>query len=162
MDKTPPSASNAALAHLASHAEAIRKELAVPRQNDVFRAAVEAGYLTALADGDVDEHELETMAAAIELLSEGAVVEWETEALLDECAAKAETDGASPRAQAVGEELSTLGHAEAGLLFAALVANASGGIDEAEEAVLAAVGKAAGLGDATVEGIVQRATSLGE
>jgi tellurite resistance protein len=157
MDKADPSA----LAHLEKHAAGLRKELEVPKQNDVFRAAVEAGYLAALADGAVDEDELTTMAQAIELLSEGAVVEWETEALLEDCAKRAEKDGAKSRAAAVGNELAVLGQGEAGLLFAALVANASGGIDESETAVLEAVGKAAGIPSAKVKKIVKRATQLG-
>ena len=39
------------------------------------------------------------------MLSQGAVIEWETEALLDKCAADAERDGANARAQAIGERL---------------------------------------------------------
>jgi tellurite resistance protein len=151
-----------ALAELETHAEALRKELAVPRQNDVFRAAVEAGYLAALADGVVDEDELGTMADAIELLSEGAVVEWETVALLEECADKAEKEGAGPRATAVGKELKKLGQAEVGLLFAALIANASGGVDDSEAAVLLTVGAAAGLQGPKVKAIVKRAKTLGK
>jgi tellurite resistance protein len=159
MDETHP---EAALEELEAHAEALRKELAVPRQNEVFRAAVEAGYLTALADGEVDANELETMVQAVEILSEGAVVEWETESLLEECAERAEKEGAQARAEAVGKELKELGQAEAGILFAALVANASGGIDESEEEVLAAVGKAAGVAKAKAKAIVKRVTDLSE
>src|SRR5690606_7178004 len=50
-------------------AEQIRKELDVPRQGDVFRAAVEAGYLTARADGGVDDTERGVLVRAVELLS---------------------------------------------------------------------------------------------
>src|SRR4051794_25228360 len=56
---------------LEEHADQIRAELKVPRQGDLFKAAVEAGYLTARADGGVDETELDVLAKAVELLSQG-------------------------------------------------------------------------------------------
>jgi tellurite resistance protein len=149
-----------ALSDLEAHADAIRKELAVPKQNDVFRVAVEAGYLTALADGEVDEAEQVTMVRAIELLSAGAVIEWETEALLEECAERARKDGAGKRAEAAGKELRALGQAEAGLLFASLVAAASKGIDKKEAEVLKAVGAAAGVGGDAIKEIVKKATAM--
>ena len=113
MAKNPPELKTA-LAELEAHAASIRSELKVPKQNDVFRVAVEAGYLTALADGEVDAAERATMVRAVDLLSAGAVIEWETEALLEECEARAAKDGAAKRAAAVGESLAALGQAEAG------------------------------------------------
>jgi tellurite resistance protein len=151
-----------AIADIEAHAKRIRDELMVPKQNEVFRSAVEAGYLTALADGEVDAKERATMVRAIDLLSEGAVIEWETETLLDECAARAKRDGAERRAVVVGEELRGLAQAEAGLLFAALVARASKGIDKKEAEVLKVIGSAAGIGNDAVRDIVKRATTLGK
>jgi len=121
-----PEASSA-LADIEAHAGSIRSQLNVPKQNEVFRAAVEAGYLTALADGEVDADERKAMVHAIELLSEGAVIEWETENLLDECAARAEKEGAPARMTAVGKALAELGHADVGIFFAAVIARASKG-----------------------------------
>jgi tellurite resistance protein len=145
---------------LEAHAEKIRSELKVPQQSDVFRVAVEAGYLTALADGTVDDAERATMIRAIEILSAGAVIEWETESLLDECAERAKKEGAAKRVEAAGGELGTLGHAEAGLLFAALVAAASKGIDKKEAEVLKGVAAAAGLAGDRVKEIVKRANAI--
>jgi len=162
MANKSPASSNSAIAHLETHAESLRKELAVPRQNEVFRAAVEAGYLVALADGEVDDEERETMVLAVELLSEGAVIQWETEGLLDECAERAEKDGAEARAEAVGKELAELGQAEVGLFFAAIVANASKGLERSEIRVLQAVAKAAGLESDKAKGIVKRVTAIGD
>lgn len=147
---------------LETHAAEIRKDLAVPRQSDVFRCAVEAGFLAANADGEFDATERATIVRAVEILSVGAVIEWETEALLDECEARAKADGADKRSKAVGEELKKLGQAEAGLLFAALVARATKGIDKREADVLKAVGTAAGVNADGMKAIVKRATSLGE
>jgi hypothetical protein len=159
MSKKPEPKS--ALADLEAQAESIRKQLQVPKQSDVFRTAVEAGYLASLADGEVDEAELATMVRAIEILSEGAVVEWEAETLLDECAERAKVEGAPARAVAVGKQLAALGQAETGLYFAALVARASNGVDKKEAEVLKAVGAAAGVSGDGVRDIVKKAGSLG-
>jgi len=151
-------AKTAALAEIESHAQGIREKLKVPKQNELFRFAVEAGYLAALADGNVDESERDVLVRAIELLSEGAVVEWETEAELDACAERAQSQGADTRAAAVGKTLASLGHADVGLYIAALVARASKGIDKKEAEVLKAVGAAAGLSADGVKEIVKRAS----
>jgi tellurite resistance protein len=145
---------------LEDHAAEIRKELQVPNQSAVFEAAVEAGYLAALADGNVDPEERATLAKAVELLSQGLVIEWETEQLLDTCAARAEKDGAAARADEVGKKLESLGQAEAGLLVAALVARATNGVEKSEAEVLKSIGKAAGLSTDKVRNIVKRAVSM--
>jgi hypothetical protein len=151
-----------AIADIEAQAAQIRSELKVPQQNEVFRCAVEVGYLTALADGTVDAKERATMVRAIDILSEGAVIEWETETLLEECEARAEKEGAAKRQAAVGAALAGLGQAETGLFFAALVARASKGIDKKEAEVLKVVGAAAGVASDAVKDIVKRATTLGK
>ncbi len=143
-----------AKAELEKHAEAIRNDLAVPKQNDVFEAAAEAGFLAANADGNVDDEERAMLVAAIDTLSKGAVIEWEAESLLESCAERAKKDG--KRAEAVGARLKELGQPEAGLLFAAFVAQASGGIDKQESAVLHAIGKAAGVAKPKVTALLKR------
>lgn len=153
--------SASSIAELEKHADAIRKELRVPKQSDVFRYAVEAGYLAALADGDVDATEHATIVRAVELLSVGAVIEWEAEALLAACEASAKKDGAAKRAEAVGHELKALGQAEAGLFLAAVVARATKGVDKKEAEMLKLTGAAAGLSTDQVRDIVKRASSLG-
>jgi tellurite resistance protein len=160
MAKKQPDAKSA-LAILQAHAESIRKDLNVPKQSDVFRAAVEAAYLTALADGEVDAEERATMVRAIELLSHGLVIEWEADTLVEQCAERARTNGPEARAAAVGRELAALGQSEAGLFVAALVARASKGIDKSEAEVLKAVGAAAGIATEKVRDIVKKAFSLG-
>jgi hypothetical protein len=146
-----------ALEELEKHAEEIRKDLNVPRQNEVFRAAVEAGFLAAMGDGEMDATERETIVKAVEVLSRGAVIEWETEALLDECATRAKAEGANARAKAVGATLKDLGQAEAGILFAAVIARVTKGVDKKEAEVLKHVGAAAGVGADKIKGIVKRA-----
>jgi tellurite resistance protein len=141
-------------------AEQIRKELNVPRQGDVFRAAVEAGYLTALADGGVDDTERDVLVRAVELLSEGLVIEWETDGLIDEFKTGAEKDGVEERAESVGKKLKELDQAEAGLFIAALVARATKGVDKSEAEMLKSIGKSAGLTADKIKNIVKRASSL--
>jgi hypothetical protein len=145
-------------ADLEKHAEAVRAELRVPKQNEVFKAAVEAGYLTALADGDVDKAEMGAIVKAVDILSKGAVIEWEADTLVEECAARAKKDGAGTRGEAVGAELKALGAGEAGIYFAALVARASKGIDKKEAEVLKTIGKAAGVSTDKVRDIVKKAS----
>jgi tellurite resistance protein len=147
------------LAELEAHAETIRAELKVPKQNELFRAAVEAGYLAAAADGDVDATERATIARAVEILSVGAVIEWEAETLLEECEKRVKEEGTEKRAAAVGGELKALGYAETGLYMAALVARATNGVEKSEAEMLKAVGTAAGLSVEKVRGLVKRAAT---
>jgi tellurite resistance protein len=145
---------------LEDHADKIREELKVPRQNELFEAAVEAGYLTARADGGVDDTERAVLAQAIELLSQGLVIEWETEALIEACQKRADDEGVPERATKVGETLKELGQPDAGLFVAALVARATKGVEKSEAELLKAIGKAAGISTDKVRDIVKRATSL--
>jgi len=144
------------LAELAKHAAEIRKELGVPKQNELFATATEAGYLAARADGTIEEREHEAMVAAISALSVGAVIEWEVEELLKDCKKRFDAEGNDARATAVGKSLADLGSGEAGLLFAAFVAQSSAGIDKKESAVLHAIGKAAGIAKNKVTAILKR------
>lgn len=151
---------SATIAELEKHAETLRAELRVPKQAELFRNAVEAGYLTALADGIVEDSEIEALVRAVEILSVGGVIEWETSALVEECKQRVEADGAGKRAGAVGAIFKELGAAEAGILVAAIVARAAKKIDKKEAEVLKSIGKAAGLSNDQVGAIVKRATTL--
>ena len=145
---------------LDDYAKQIKGDLAVPNQSSVFALAVEAGYLAARADGNVDQAERDVLAKAVELLSDGAVIEWETETLLDECAARVEKEGAEKRITAVGEGLKELGQPEAGLLVAAFVARATNGVEKTEADTLKAIAKAAGVAPDKMKAIVKKATGL--
>ena len=152
----PPAKKVPTVAVLNKYADEIRSDLAVPRQNDVFRVATEAGFLAANADGHVDDDEKKVIVEAVGLLSKGAVIEWEADTLLEEAAARLEKDGADRRHEAVGEELKSLGQPEAALLFAAFVAQASGGIDKDETEVLQAIGKSAGIAKNKITAMLKR------
>jgi tellurite resistance protein len=142
------------------HAEKIREQLKVPRQDEVFKAAVEAGYLTALADGGMDAAEREILVKAVEMLSRGLVLEWETESIIDDMQKLVEAEGLEARAAKVGEKLKELNQIEAGLFVAAIVARATKGVEKSEAELLKQIGKAAGVGMDVVKDIVKRSTSL--
>jgi hypothetical protein len=146
-----------ALEELILHAADIRRDLAVPKQSEVLRCAVEAGYLVAMADGEMDAQEREVMIKAIEVLSHGAVIEWETDSLISECEAIAKREGAQNRAKSVGVALKSLGYARVGLLFAAIIARVTKGVDKSEAEILKGVATAAGIPSDEVKNIVKRA-----
>lgn len=148
--------------NLEDHADEIRKELAVPRQADVFKAAVEAGYLVALADSGVDDTERDVLVKAVEMLSKGLVIEWETDALIEECETRAKNDGVEKCCERVGNILKETGQGEAGLFIAALVARATKGIAKSEAEVMKAIGKTAGVTPDKMKDIVKRATLGGD
>jgi hypothetical protein len=144
--------------YLEQQAESVRASLAsTTRLPEVFRAAAEVGYLTALADGEESTDERLAVIAALEVLSKGFVIEWEAEELLESAAAKVKAEGADARCAAVGKHLQDLGHAEAGLLIGAIVAYATAGIEKSEAAVLEKIGAGAGVAKQQVAAIVKKA-----
>jgi tellurite resistance protein len=146
---------------LSRHAEEFRRELEPSERRDALVVAVEAGYLAGAADGEVDATERATIAQAVEMLSDGEIIEWELESLLDACVQRSLAEGPDGRARSVGAALALLGRPEVGLFFATLVAFATGGIDASERRVLEAIAAAAGVGAEGLDPIIARVTSLG-
>lgn len=138
---------------LAAFAEEVRKELEFRGQDAVYGVAVEIGYLAAGADGEMDASERAAIIDAVDILSQGVVIELEVDSIIE--AADAKTDDKGARAKALGARLEELGQAEAGLLFGAFVAQASSGIDSDERKVLRAVGRAAGISDRRIRAILK-------
>ncbi len=143
--------------YIEQQAETVRASLAGSNQAELFKLAVEAGYLAALADGTEDAAEREALVAAVETLSKGLVIEWETEGFLAESYARITAEGNDGRAAAVGARLKELGQAEAALLVGAIVAHASGGVDKKEALVLEKIATAAGLSKPQIASIVKKA-----
>jgi tellurite resistance protein len=139
---------------LATYAAEVRKELKEFRQQDeVFRLAVEIGFLAAGADGSMDSGERQAIIDAVDILSQGVVIELEVDTLIKEASKRGGKTLES--AEAIGARLKELGQAEAGLLFGAFVAQASSGIDRSERKVLRAVGRAAGIADRRIRAILK-------
>ncbi|MBW2458506.1 MAG: hypothetical protein JRI68_28665 [Deltaproteobacteria bacterium] len=139
---------------LAEYAEQIRGELEEFRkQDDMFRVAVEVGYLAARADGEVDEAERQALIAAVDILSQGVVIELEVDAIVAELEAVEGND--LQKAEALGAKLDSASQADAGLLVGAFVAQATSGIDRGERKVLRTMGRAAGLKDHRIRAILK-------
>jgi len=145
------------VSYLEEQAGEVRQSLPAANQSALFEAAVEAGYLTALADGTEDEGEREALVKAIEILSAGLVLEWEVEPLVDQVAERVGKEGNDARCAAVGKRLKELKSAEAGLLIGAIVAHATGGIDKKEAGVLEKIATAAGIEKKQIAAIAKKA-----
>jgi tellurite resistance protein len=143
--------------YLEQQAEAVRTSLSGSHQSQLFEAAVEAGYLTALANGTEDEGERAALVRAVEILSKGLVLEWEVEPLLEKIAGRIETEGNAARCTAVGRNIQELGQPEAVLLVGAVVAHATAGIDKQEASVLEKIATAAGIAKPQIAAIVKKA-----
>jgi tellurite resistance protein len=122
-------------------------------QDEVFRVAVEIGYLAARADGQMDAKEKQAIVDAVDVLSKGMTIELEVDSIIEEVDALGGSE--DERAQKLGSRLAELGQAEAGLLFGAFVAQSTSGIDAKERKVLRAVGRAAKIADKRVGGILK-------
>jgi len=140
-------------------AAGMRDTLSVSKQEELFRAAAEAGYLAALSDGEADSGEKEAIVKAMHKLSDGLVIEWEIDALLEQCDERIGAEGHQARATAVGAKLKELGQVDAGMLLAAYVALATSGIDKREAKMLEQIGTAAGMNRSQISGAVKKARS---
>ncbi len=134
---------------LADLAAAVRKELEFRGQDETFALAVEIGYLAAKADGSFDDAEKQAIVDAVDILSQGTVIELEVDAII------AAADAEKRSAETLGKRLAELEQADAGLLFGAFVAQATHGIDSDERKVLRAVGRAAGIKDHRIRSILK-------
>jgi tellurite resistance protein len=137
---------------LVAMAEAVRKELDFRGQDEVFKLAVEVGYLAAKADGTFDDAEKARIVDAVDILSKGVIIELEVDAIVEEAEA---ADDVAARVTAIGTRLQELEQGDAGLLFGAFVAQASHGIDKTERKLLREVGRAAGLKDTRIRAILR-------
>jgi hypothetical protein len=144
-------------AYLEAQSEVVKNAVPAHRSEEVFRLAAEAGYLTAIADGNDDDDEKAALVDALDTLSKGIVIEWETQAFLEEAYARVQQQGTQGRCDAIGKRLGELGCAEAGILIGAIVAYASNGIEKTEAVMLEKIGAAAGLARNQIATIVKKA-----
>ncbi len=102
-----------------------------PQAAALFEAIVEAAYLTATADGVLDDSEREAFAQVVIDACGGAVDETTLHNLLADLGDQLEEDGLDRRIAALGSTVTKLEHQREGLL-----AHVSGGVSDAERAVL--------------------------
>lgn len=135
----------------------MRKVMTGPTLNQVYRHAMEAGYLCALADGEADADEKAAIVKAMHDLSSGLVVEWEVDAMMEECNEAIGKEGHAARCEAVGKQLKELGQAETGVLLGAYAALATAGLDKQEAVMLEKIGAGAGITKSQVGNLVKQA-----
>ena len=107
-----------------------------PQAAALFEAIVEAAYLTATADGVLDDSEREAFAQVVIDACGGAVDETTLHNLLADLGDQLEEDGLDRRVAALGSTVNKLEHQRELLRIAGLLAHVSGGVSDAERAVL--------------------------
>jgi len=112
-----------------------------PQAAALFEAIVEAAYLVATADGVLDDSEREAFVQVVINACGGAVDETTVHNLLADLGDQLEEDGLDHRVGALGSTVNRLEHQRELLRIAGLLAHVSGGVSDAERAVL---GKLAG------------------
>jgi tellurite resistance protein len=133
------------IAHLAPLARQLRSSI-LPGGGDpamLFNAIVEAGYLVAAADGDVDDRELDTLKSAVATLTEGEMPQSDIETLLEDFIDLRKSEGEESRCKAVGAILREANCSEEGVYLAAAIAYVSAGLSETELAVMEKIARAA-------------------
>ncbi len=131
-------------ADIEKHAEGIKKDLAVPKQNEVFKAAAEAGYLVLCAGRNCRRRRARDARSRSKILSAGAVIEWEVEDLL-ESAEKMRRPMAKRNARDAVARIERARTTRSWCFVCGVRRAPSGGIDKKELAILHAIGKAAGV-----------------
>jgi tellurite resistance protein len=107
-----------------------------PRAAALFEAIVEGAYLVATADGVLDDSEREAFAQVVIEACGGAVDETTVQGLLADLRDQLDEDGLDQRIGVLGDTVSKLEHQRELLRIAGLLAHVSGGVSDAEHAVL--------------------------
>lgn len=127
-----------------------------PNAAALFEAIVEAAYLVATADGELDETEREAFGRVVAQACHGAVSEDQIGALLSDLADQLAEDGLEKRIEMVGRTIAKEEHQREVLRIAGFLASISGGVSDVERRVLEAMAEAFGLESGAVEAELQR------
>lgn len=111
----------------------------------LFEAIVEASYLVAAADGNVDAEERKTFERVVYAACGGTVAANQVASLVGDFEGLLEEDGLDARVAQVAKQVSKKDHAREVLRIAALIAQASDGVADSERSVLEKIAKATGL-----------------
>ena len=122
-----------------------------PQAAALFEAIVEAAYLVATADGVLDDSEREAFAQVVIEACGGAVDESTVQGLLADLGDQLEEDGLERRIAALRGAVGKLAHQRELLRIAGLLAHVSGGVSDAERAVLYKLAAAFQLAPAEVD-----------
>jgi tellurite resistance protein len=122
-----------------------------PHAAALFEAIVEAAYLVATADGVLDDSEREAFAQVVIEACGGAVDETTVQRLLADLRDQLEEDGLDQRVDALATTVNKLEHQRELLRIAGLLAHVSGGVSDAEHAVLSKLATTFQLAPAEVD-----------
>jgi tellurite resistance protein len=107
-----------------------------PRAAVLFEAILESAYLVATADGVLDEDERAAFAQLVIEASGGALHEQQLFDLLADLADQVKEDGLERRLETLGRAVLRPDHHREIIRIACLLAHISGGVSDAEQAVL--------------------------
>src|SRR5579859_1584517 len=107
-----------------------------PQAAALFEAIVEAAYLVATADGVLDDSEREAFVQVVIEACDGAIDEDIVHNLLSDLGDQLKEDGLDRRIAQLGRTVTKLEHQREVLRIAGLLAHVSGGVSDAERAVL--------------------------
>jgi len=127
-----------------------------PNAAALFEAIVEAAYLVATADGELDATERDAFERVVAQACDGAVSEEQIGALLSDLADQLAEDGLQKRIDMVGRTIAKEEHQREVLRIAGFLAAISGGVSEVERRVLVAIAEAFGLEHDIVEAELRR------
>jgi len=116
-----------------------------PSREEGLLALTDLTVLVAAADGTIDEAEMSSLTASLEVMLASQVVPMLVRHVVEESRERIAEAGIEPSARSLGASLAALGAAEDGIRLALDIAAASEGISDVERARIDLVAKAAGL-----------------
>ena len=122
-----------------------------PEAAALFEAVVESAYLVANSDGHFDETEVTAC--------QGAVVDGQIHALIEDLADLLGEDGVDKRVEMVAKSISRADHQQEVLRVAALLAHVSGGVSDEERELLSKLQRAFGLDESALARALAEAES---
>lgn len=134
-----------------------------PEAAALFEAVVESAYLVANADGHFDETERAAFEQVVVTACQGAVMEGQVHALIEDLADQMEEDGIDKRVEMVARSISKVDHQHEVLRVASLLAQVSGGVSDEERELLGKLQKAFGLDEsALTRALAEAASTVGK
>lgn len=131
-----------------------------PQAARLFEALVESAYLVGNADGELDPAEESAFVHVVLVACNGLVAERQVRALLADLQDQLAEDGLDKRIEMVGRAIQRPEHAREVLRVAALLANVSGGVSDAERDVLGRLARRFGLDDVALTRALTEASSV--
>lgn len=125
----------------------------------LFEAVVEAAFLVANADGELDAAEESAFRHVVVAACGGFVVERQVSALLADLGQQLQEDGLERRLQVVARSVAREDQAREVLRIAALLARVSGGVSQVEREVLSQLAGELKLSPSSVDTAIKEAES---